>query len=626
MGVHFCNHVKMEQERELAGMRTWLASKNLAEVHACMEDQNHSGHAQDEHAAHDEHAGHHGGSGLRRLDGNDAYMATMDHSQHTMSMSMGCGNVDSNTTKEFMDANMKMHSGMAIYFSCSHDVDFVRGMIPHHAGANVMCDVMTKAKGADLDPFLSELCVNITRLQRAEIAWLAKWLTMRNHSVLAPCRECTQWETPTKFETPCDDMLPSTSFCHMLGGDFYCKCESAIEQHACGSVHEIEGFGMLNTSAECARSCGHCMVERPPVFYDNACAVGLHAMHGGMDKTIDQQMEDMAKEMDTMMSGMKGPVVTGSFDMTVPNATEFMTDKDLFDAVLAGLAIAVGAPQVQGVPLKGRRLKTRRMEAVTWGTCNYNNPFSGDVCMEMRGDTWTDDTAKTKCDAPITGMASQPGTLAKGATCAPSDQHAGWCSMNGATEWTPMSGDCNAAQTACTTWSAGVWTCEAAVSAGPAAPVTSILKTQYWMPTDDMAKAEELHKAVNEMSTETLTAAVQTQVSAQKGADYTVTATSIATAKLTVEGEEVPTGSVPSPSMDHSGHGGSGYGGDADHNHNDHNHSDTPITGNTTNSINTGTEVSADASSAQGVVVGVSGVGASTTLLLVVALQLKSVL
>jgi hypothetical protein len=197
--------------------------------------------------------------------------------------------------------------------------------------------------------------------------------------------------------------------------------------------------------------------------------------------------------------------------------------------------------------------------------------------------------------------------------------------MNGATEWTPMTGDCNAAQTACTSWSAGVWTCEAAVPAVPAAPVTSILKTQYWIPADDMAKAEEVHKAVNEMSTETLTTAVQTQVSALKGSDYTVNATSIATAKLTVEGQEVPTGSVPSPSTDHSGHGGSGGSGmNADHS--DHNHSDTPVTGNTTNGDNTGTEVSADASSAQGVVVGVSGVGASTTLLLVVALQLKSVL
>ena len=40
---------------------------------------------------------------------------------------------------------MAMHHDMAIEFTCDPEVDFVRGMIPHHDGAIKMCQIVRNA-------------------------------------------------------------------------------------------------------------------------------------------------------------------------------------------------------------------------------------------------------------------------------------------------------------------------------------------------------------------------------------------------------------------------------------------------------------------------------------------------
>merc|ERR1712124_89012 len=110
--VHFCNHVRVEQEWELAGMRKWLAARGQGEQATCKSS----------HATSNKHGGSggSGGSGGRRLG-----QKTTDHG-----MSMGCGNTSSASSKRFMHANELMHAGMGVKFSCKHDIDFTRAMIP----------------------------------------------------------------------------------------------------------------------------------------------------------------------------------------------------------------------------------------------------------------------------------------------------------------------------------------------------------------------------------------------------------------------------------------------------------------------------------------------------------------
>ena len=68
---------------------------------------------------------------------------------------------------------MKMHKEMEIPFSGDADVDFVRGMIPHHQGAIDMAKVVL-AHGKD--PALKALATNIIKEQEKEIATMREWL------------------------------------------------------------------------------------------------------------------------------------------------------------------------------------------------------------------------------------------------------------------------------------------------------------------------------------------------------------------------------------------------------------------------------------------------------------------
>jgi len=211
----------------------------------------------------------------RRLGGNG-----MGHPGHGKEgMKMGCNNLTCPSSVELLAANHMMHEGMSIKFSCDPAVDFVRGMIPHHAGAIAMCEVFYKSSVKDA--YLIDLCDNITRVQRAEIAFLSEWLVARNQNISASCKVCEGGAILVQPGPICDDRLPSSSFCHVLGGDFFCTCNQTIAQHSCSSVVEIKGFGHLNVSAECMRSCGHCGTQRPPLFH-SPCGVGNHKHgHGG---------------------------------------------------------------------------------------------------------------------------------------------------------------------------------------------------------------------------------------------------------------------------------------------------------------------------------------------------------
>jgi uncharacterized protein (DUF305 family) len=77
------------------------------------------------------------------------------------------GATDSPATAAFKAASERMHRDMTIDFTGDADVDFVRGMIPHHQGAIDMAKVVL-AFGKD--PEVKKLAEEIVRAQEAEIA------------------------------------------------------------------------------------------------------------------------------------------------------------------------------------------------------------------------------------------------------------------------------------------------------------------------------------------------------------------------------------------------------------------------------------------------------------------------
>ncbi|RXT55487.1 DUF305 domain-containing protein [Bosea sp. Tri-44] len=83
---------------------------------------------------------------------------------------------DTPATQAYKAANDKMHKEMGVAFSGDPDVDFVRGMIPHHRGAVDMAKVVL-AHGKD--PELRKLAEAVITEQEKEIAFMREWRKKR---------------------------------------------------------------------------------------------------------------------------------------------------------------------------------------------------------------------------------------------------------------------------------------------------------------------------------------------------------------------------------------------------------------------------------------------------------------
>lgn len=96
------------------------------------------------------------------------------HSGGTMNMKMdNSASTDSAATKDYKEANTKMHEDMDIAYSGDADTDFVRGMIPHHQGAIDMAKIVL-AHGKD--PEIRKLAESVIRDQEKEVALMREWL------------------------------------------------------------------------------------------------------------------------------------------------------------------------------------------------------------------------------------------------------------------------------------------------------------------------------------------------------------------------------------------------------------------------------------------------------------------
>jgi uncharacterized protein (DUF305 family) len=94
---------------------------------------------------------------------------SMSHGSHGAQPSAAMGPA----AKAFAEANAKMHKDMTMQFSGNADVDFARGMIPHHQGAIEMAEIVLRY---GKDTSVKKLANEIIAAQKKEIAQMRAWL------------------------------------------------------------------------------------------------------------------------------------------------------------------------------------------------------------------------------------------------------------------------------------------------------------------------------------------------------------------------------------------------------------------------------------------------------------------
>jgi uncharacterized protein (DUF305 family) len=99
----------------------------------------------------------------------------MDHSSNAHDHTSMTSTVveTSAATLAYAEINARMHEEMDIEFTGDPDLDFILGMIPHHAAAVEMAKVVLEH---GKDPKVQEFARQIIRTQDSEIEWMRLWL------------------------------------------------------------------------------------------------------------------------------------------------------------------------------------------------------------------------------------------------------------------------------------------------------------------------------------------------------------------------------------------------------------------------------------------------------------------
>ena len=90
-----------------------------------------------------------------------------------MVMDMSAADAASPSTPAYQAAMDTMMTDMMIPYSGNADVDFIRGMIPHHQGAVDNARIVLQF---GKDPEVLKFAQSVIDAQEAEIKWMTEWL------------------------------------------------------------------------------------------------------------------------------------------------------------------------------------------------------------------------------------------------------------------------------------------------------------------------------------------------------------------------------------------------------------------------------------------------------------------
>ena len=131
----------------------------------------------------------------------------VDLGRKMLGMDMATGSEKSESTKAFGDAMAIMMKDMMAPPTGVADVDFVKGMIPHHEGAIAMANA---AKKYVTDPVLLKLADDIIKAQEGEITFMKGWLAKTDPASMAKAPDSIKANEAAMATMMKDMMTPYT--------------------------------------------------------------------------------------------------------------------------------------------------------------------------------------------------------------------------------------------------------------------------------------------------------------------------------------------------------------------------------------------------------------------------------